>query len=128
MESQYIRDVEKVNGSLKVINERFLKQEADKKILERVRSEISSIATRVEKVTASGKNNASQSTLNTEMISQALGRIKVLEDRDKATKEVHPITRVLLDRKAFWKEMGFDSLAKLENFANDVAFPLARKE
>ena len=117
--------MEKVNGSLKTINERFLKQEADKKILERVRNEISSIATRVEKVTANGKNNASQSTLNTEMISQALGRIKVLEDRDKATKEVHPITRVLLDRKAFWKEMGFDSLAKLENFANDVAFPLA---
>lgn len=128
MESQYIRDVEKVNGSLKAINERFLKQEADKKILERVRSDLSSIATRVEKVTASGKSAASQSTLNTEMISQALGRIKVLEDRDKAVREVHPITRVLLDRKGLWREMGFDSLAKLENFANDVAFPLAREE
>lgn len=122
-----MRDVEKVNGSLKAINERFLKQEADKKIMERVRNDISSIMTRMvslEKATASNnKNSASQSTMNSEMISQALGRIKVLEERDKAARELHPITRILLDRKHLWREMGFESNGKLEKFANDVTFP-----
>lgn len=129
LDAKYKKDATQVSGTLKNINEKFEKQEVRVKVVERVKNDLSSLMARmvsVEKGVSDKKTAGSQATMNSEMITQALNRIKVLEDKEKATtggKDAHPVTKLLLGYRSRWKEMGFENVGRLEKFANDVRPP-----
>jgi hypothetical protein len=129
LDAKYKKEATQVSGTLKNINEKFEKQEVRVKVVERVKNDLSSLMARmvsVEKGVSDKKTAGSQATMNSEMITQALNRIKVLEDKEKATtggKDAHPVTKLLLGYRSRWKEMGFENVGRLEKFANDVRPP-----
>ncbi|KAF8539199.1 hypothetical protein BDD12DRAFT_839039 [Trichophaea hybrida] len=129
LESKYKKDSASVQTSIKSLHEKHEKQEVRKNAVEKFKTDLSSLMSRmvsVEKAVSDKKSISSQATMNSEMISQALNRIKALEEREKADaekekeKDMHPITKLLLGHKGQWKEMGFENVGRLEKFAADL--------